>query len=158
MADVEADVVVIGAGPVGAAAMWRFASVGLNVVCIERGDWVSFDALHRDAPDWELRRARVLNPNPNLCGGAEDDPVDDTDTPIKPMIADAVGGTSLHWSTHIPRFRPEDFRVHSLDRVGEDWPIAYEDLAPYYALSEGRWGLAALSGDPAAPPHGDGAR
>ena len=30
------------------------------------------------------------------------------------------------------RFRPSDFRVRSLDGVAEDWPISYDDLAPYY--------------------------
>ena len=156
--EMHADVVVIGAGAVGAAAAWRMAGAGLSVICVERGDWVAFDAIDRGGPDWELRRERGLSSNPNIRAHPGEDPVDDADSPIKPMFADAVGGTSVHWSAHIPRFRPEDFRVRSLDGVAEDWPISYDDLAPYYALNEDRWGLAAIPGDPAAPPHGERAR
>jgi choline dehydrogenase-like flavoprotein len=155
MMDHEADVVVIGAGAVGAAAAWRLASAGLRTICVEQGDWLDMAALDRDGPDWELRRERPLSSNPNIRARADEDPVDDEDSPIKPMIADAVGGTTTHWSAHIPRFRSEDFRVRSLDGVAEDWPISYEELAPFYTLNEARWGLGALPGDPAAPPHGE---
>src|SRR5690606_7044664 len=107
-------------------------------------------------PDWELRRAGVLSSNPNIRRGADDYPVEDADSPIKPMVGNAVGGGSVFWTAHIPRFRPEDFRIRSIDGVGDDWPIAYDDLEPYYALNEQRWGLARINGDPSAPAQ-DGA-
>ena len=157
MADLEAEVVVVGSGPTGAAVTWRLATAGLKVICLEKGGWLPVSDLGRDLPDWELRRAREWSSNPNIRCAPEDDPVDDEDTPIKPMIASTVGGTSPHWSAHVPRFRPEDFRVRSLDGVADDWPISYEDLAPYYALNEERWGVAAIPGDPSSPPHGEGA-
>ena len=57
------------------------------------------------------------------------------------------------WSCHLPRFHPSDFRMRTLDGVGDDWPLSYDDLAPYYAPSnEARMGVAGLSGDPAYPP------
>ena len=68
------------------------------------------------------------------------------------MIGNAVGGGSIFWSAHVPRFRPEDFRIRSLDGVGDDWPIGYDELAPYYAMNEARLGLAQVPGDPSAPP------
>lgn len=51
MRDVNADVVVIGAGPTGAAVAWRLASHGIETVCIDRGDWFDYDAIDRDSPD-----------------------------------------------------------------------------------------------------------
>ena len=136
------DVVVVGAGPTGSAVAWRLAQAGLDVVCIERGDWFPYEEIARDDPDWELRRARVLHSNPNIRRGHDDVPVDDAESPIKPMIGNAVGGSSIFWSAHVPRFRPEDFRVATLDGVGDDWPIGYDDLEPYYAENEGRLGTA----------------
>ncbi|MBM3523594.1 MAG: GMC family oxidoreductase [Alphaproteobacteria bacterium] len=100
-----------------------------------------------------MRRATTLSSNPNIRRGPDDDPVDDADSAIKPMFAHGTGGTSPFWSAHVPRFRPEDFRVAMLDGVGRDWPIAYDDLAPYYDLAEARWGTAFVPGDPSGAPN-----
>ena len=151
MRTIGADIVVLGSGPTGAAATWRLAMAGADVLCVERGHRLDPDAIGRGEPDWELRREGPLNPNPNIRRHRDDQPIDDAESPIKPMIASTVGGTSHHWSTHVPRFRPEDFRTKSLDGVGEDWPIAYEDLAPYYEINEAMTGLAYLPGDPSGP-------
>jgi quinoprotein glucose dehydrogenase len=53
-----------------------------------------------------------------------------------------VGGRATHWGAETPRYSPEDFRGRSLTGVGEDWPITYEDLAPYYEEAERRLGVA----------------
>lgn len=157
MTDLEAEAVVIGAGPTGAAAAWRLASRGVRTIVFDRGGWPDHAAVGRDRPDWEIRRATALHSNPNVRRAAEDYPVDDAESPIRPMVANGIGGTSTHWSAHVPRFRPEDFRIRTLDGVGDDWPIAYADLDPWYTLNEDRMGTAALTGDPASPPHGGGA-
>jgi choline dehydrogenase-like flavoprotein len=64
----------------------------------------------------------------------------------------AVGGSTLHWSAHFPRFHPSDFRVRSLDGVGDDWPLTYEELEPYYDLNDRMIGVSGVNGDPAHPP------
>ena len=46
---------------------------------------------------------------------------------------------------------PSDFRVRSLNDVGSDWPIAYEDLRPYYDRVDAFIGVAGLGRDPAYP-------
>lgn len=152
MADIEADVVIVGTGPTGAAAAWRLASQGLDVLCVERGGWVDTTAIPRDAPDWELRRRSDWHANPNVRRWPEDEPVDDSESPIRPMVGHAVGGSSIWWSAHMPRFRAADFRMRSEDGVGEDWPIGVEDLAPWFDLNEREIGLAGVVGDPSAPP------
>lgn len=61
-----------------------------------------------------------------------DYPIDDRDTPIRPLMYNAVAGPLIHWRTHFPQRYPSDFRVFSYGGVGMDWPISYEDLAPCY--------------------------
>ncbi|MFZ4534340.1 MAG: FAD-dependent oxidoreductase, partial [Alsobacter sp.] len=158
MTDIEADVVIVGTGPTGAAAAWRLASQGIDVVCVERGDWVDVNAIPRNGADWELRRRSDWHANPNIRRWPEDEPVDDRDSPIRPMVGHAVGGSSIWWSAHMPRFRSVDFRMRSEDGVGEDWPVSLEDLEPWFDLSEEEIGLAGVIGDPTAPPRRRGLR
>ena len=152
MTDRPDDVVIVGAGAGGAAAAWRLARAGLRVTCLEQGDWVD----HATAPslqrDWEIARQTTHNPYPNVRQGPADYPVDDADAAIKPLFYNAVGGSTILWGAHFPRFRPSDFRVRTLDGVADDWPISYEDLAPYYAINDQMMGVSGLSGDPGNPP------
>jgi choline dehydrogenase-like flavoprotein len=43
-----------------------------------------------------------------------------------------LGGRTNHWGRISLRFGPDDFRRRSIDGLGDDWPIAYDDLKPYY--------------------------
>ena len=43
-----------------------------------------------------------------------------------------LGGRTNHWGRISLRFGPNDFRRKSLDGLGDDWPIGYDDLQPYY--------------------------
>ncbi|MFM8377127.1 MAG: GMC family oxidoreductase N-terminal domain-containing protein, partial [Phenylobacterium sp.] len=56
------------------------------------------------------------------------------------------------YAGHFPRFHPSDFRVRSLDGVGEDWPIDYATLEPFYDQNDRIMGVSGLRGDPANPP------
>ena len=60
-----------------------------------------------------------------------------------------VGGSTLRYMAISPRFHESDFRIRSLDGVGDDWPITYADLEPYYTRVEYELGV---SGRPALPP------
>ena len=63
-----------------------------------------------------------------------------------------VGGLGLHWGGTTPRFTPEDFRIRSLYGVGDDWPIGWEDIEPFYQETEERMGVAGVAGpDPLDP-------
>ncbi|MFO7856807.1 MAG: GMC family oxidoreductase [Paracoccaceae bacterium] len=148
------DVVIVGAGAGGAAAAWRLASAGVSVTCLEQGGWVD----HRETPstraDWELARQTTHHPNPNTRANPWDYPVEQSGAAIKPLMYNAVGGSTLHWGAHFPRFRPSDFKVRSLDGVADDWPLSYDDLAPHYEANDRIMGVSGLAGDPGNPPRG----
>ena len=112
------DVVVVGAGAAGAALTWRLANLGVNVVCLEQGGWVTPESIPSLTPQWERARARSHHPNPNIRKNAWDYPIDDADSAIRPLMYNAVGGSTIAWGAHFPRLRPCDFAVHSLDGVG----------------------------------------
>lgn len=151
MAPMDSDILIIGAGAGGAAAAWRLVHHGFSVTCLERGEWVDPQASPSLDADWEVIRQRGWNPNPNRRRGPADDPVDDADSEIKPLYFNGVGGSTVLWSCHFPRFHPSDFCTYSLDGTGDDWPISYDDLAPYYDLNETMMGVAGLAGNPAYP-------
>ena len=51
------------------------------------------------------------------------------------------GGRTNHWGRIALRFGPADFRCASTDGMGDDWPITYEELAPYYDKVESYIGV-----------------
>ena len=152
MAAEHTDVLVIGAGASGAAVAWRLATAGIQVTCLEQGGWVDYARVPSFGQDWELARQTTHHPNPNIRRLPVDYPIDDTDAAIKPLIYNAVGGSTIHWGAHFPRLRPSDFRVRSLDGVADDWPLRYADLERYYDENDRIMGVAGLAGDPGNPP------
>ena len=150
--DEPVDALVIGAGASGAAVAWRLAQAGIGVLCLEQGDWVDPRSYPHWQPDWELHRHTDWAPDPNQRKLPQDYPVNDAASPIAPLMYNAVGGSTIHWSAHFPRFRPSDFRVRSLDGVADDWPMDYAALEPFFDLNDRMMGVAGLTGDPAYPP------
>lgn len=146
------DVLIIGAGASGAACAWSLADAGFNVICLEQGGWMDPHRYPTTHLDWEIHRQTDFHPNPNVRKLPEDYPVNETETPIAPLMYNAVGGSTIHWSAHFPRLHPSDFRVKTLDGVADDWPISYQDLEPYFDLNDHMMGVAGLQGDPAYPP------
>ena len=122
------DAIIVGAGAAGGAAAYRLASAGIRVVCIEQGDWQASDDLPATLEDWEILRQTRWNPNPNIRLEAFDNRIDDSESAIKPLMFNGVGGSTIMWSCHFPRFHPSDFASHTLDGVGDDWPLSYDEL------------------------------
>lgn len=143
---------VIGAGAAGSAVAWRLAEQGAEVTVLEQGGWVAPESSPSLTLGWERARHRTHHPNPNIRRNSWDYPIDDSDSDISPMLYNAVGGSTIHWGAHFPRLKPEDFRVKSLDGVGEDWPLSYFDLEPYFEINDQMMGVAGQDGDPAYPP------
>ena len=150
--DPAVEVLVVGAGATGAAAAWRLAGAGREVLCLEQGGWVDPATYPALRPDYELHRLGAWSGNPNVRRLDWDYPVNEDDSPISPLMYNAVGGSTIVWAAHWPRMRPSDFRVRTLDGVADDWPLSYWDLESYLDLNDHIMGVAGLAGDPANPP------
>ena len=144
-ADEEVDFCIVGVGAAGGVLLQRLARAGFKVIGIEAGpfwdterDWVSDEAGSSKLYWTDLR----------ITGG--EDPI----TLGANNSGKGVGGGSVHWAAFAPRFHPSDFHVYSLDGVGADWPIAYADLEPYYALLEQEMPVSGPKYFPWGDPHG----
>ncbi len=152
MPEETVDVLIVGAGAAGAAFAWRLADTRMNILCLEQGDWMNPATYPTTGSDWELRGQGDFALSPNTRRRPEDYPVNDSGSPISISNFNAVGGSTVLYAKHFPRFHPSDFRVRTLDGVADDWPIDYDLLAPYYAENDRMMGVAGLAGDPAYPP------
>lgn len=146
-----ADVLIIGAGASGAAVAWNLADTKMRIVCLEQGDWTKPSEYPSSGRDWETRAHSDFSINPNRRRQPGDYPVNDDDSPIKIANFNGVGGGTILYAGHYPRFHPSDFKVNTLDGVADDWPIDYETLEPYYAQNDRVTGVSGLAGDPAYP-------
>lgn len=147
----RADVVIVGAGASGGVVARRLTEAGFSVVCLEQGTWPDRSAFPAPRADWELRASKRWSPDPNVRGLDEDYPIDASASAIVPLMYNAVGGSMVLYAGDWPRLTPSDFRVRSLDGVADDWPISYEDVAPFYERIAKEMGVAGLAGDPAYP-------
>lgn len=152
MADEPIDVLIIGAGASGAAVAWSLAETRMKIVCLEQGDWLKPGDYPSNGRDWEARHAGDFSISPNRRQRPADYPINDTDSPIAVANFNAVGGSTILYAGHFPRFHPSDFRVKTLDGVGDDWPIDYATLEPHYVVNDRMMGVSGLAGDPAYPP------
>ena len=151
-AEAAADVLVIGSGAAGAALSMRLSERGASVVCLEQGDWIDRSRLPKAHLDWEVRGRRFWAANPNVRRWPADYPVgSDGDNPVDIYMYNGVGGSTVGFAGNYWRLAPSDFRVRTLDGVGVDWPLTYEDLAPYYTINESVVGVAGLANDPCSP-------
>lgn len=64
------------------------------------------------------------------------------------------GGTTNHWGGLTPRLKPEDFELKSRTGFGVDWPINYDEMAPYYAQAEVLLGITGDSENDDPPRYG----
>jgi choline dehydrogenase-like flavoprotein len=144
----------------GGAFAWQLSRLApkLKILCLERGKWVKPDDMPAASPDWQNAAfgAWATSPNARLAAGGNrwsaDYPIDDSDSPLKPLMWNGVGGSSVNWAAHFPRMKPSDFKTRRLDGVGVDWPYTYRDLEPFYDLNDVMMGVCGLAGDPAYPP------
>ena len=102
----EADVLVIGAGASGGAFTWSLTLAGIKVVCLEQGGWVPLDVFSTSEPDAQIHWQTDFHSNPNVRGLPEDYPVNEDETPISPLMYNAVGGSTIHWGSHFPASIP----------------------------------------------------
>lgn len=145
------DVLIIGSGLSGAVTAKYLSEHGLKVTCLEQGRKWSPEEFPGNKKHYELSSMGPWNANPNIRQTQFDSPIEDQNSDILPMLFHGVGGSTVMYAAHWMRFLPSDFRVKTLDGVADDWPIDYEDLAPFYDQVELDFGVSGIAGDPCYP-------
>jgi choline dehydrogenase-like flavoprotein len=149
------DVCIIGSGAAGGQAAKVLSEGGLNVVMLEAGPEVHperdykehmwpYDLPHRGVGVGGKLRHIVGNEflAPNGAWEIEGEPyVSAPGSTFRWFRSRIVGGRTNHWGRIALRFAPVDFKARSTDGMGDDWPITYEELAPYYDRVESYIGV-----------------
>ena len=149
------DCCVVGAGPAGALIARKLAERGHEVVVLEAGP--RFDPESRNERMERAIRPAWSDPDVWDVGGERDAyrSTGDRHYPLNRARVKGVGGSTLHWQGMVMRYHEDDFRRRSADGVGVDWPLAYDDLRPYYAAAESALGVAGAADNPFAPPRSE---
>lgn len=145
------DVIIIGSGASGSAAAWNLSKSNLKILCLEQGPQITEKEYPVNFFDWEIKKRKKFHFNPNIRKSVSDYMINDQNSPISIANFNAVGGATVIYSAHFPRFHPSDFKTRTLDKIGEDWPFGYDDLKYYYDTNDNMMGVSGISGDPAYP-------
>ncbi|MFC5865092.1 GMC oxidoreductase [Acidicapsa dinghuensis] len=162
----EYDVCIVGSGAAGGTAAKVLTEGGLNVVMLEAGPRLNpykdykehvwpYELAHRGA-DVGGRARHEWNDEflaPNGFWEIDGEPY--TTAPgssFRWFRSRIEGGRTNHWGRIALRMAPVDFKARSTDGMGDDWPITYEELAPYYDKVEAFIGVfGTKEGIPSAP-------
>jgi len=144
------DVLVIGAGASGAINSLVLAQAGLRVVCLDQGGWTEPAQHPHYSDDFQYQRQNRWSPEPSIRRGPDDYPVEGNQSHA--LMWNGVGGSTNVFAALWPRFRPSDFRKGREHGLAPDWPITYEDLAPFYDEADRLVGVSGLTGDAGLPP------
>ena len=156
--DESYDVVVVGAGAGGGVAACVLAEAGARVLLVERGEWLAYPDVGVD----HVRNHRLavrgdntpvsIEPGPRvLLAGGRERVVYASHEPGWNANAMTVGGGTRVYGAQGWRFFPDDFRMATRYGVPDgsalaDWPISYDELAPFYDRAEWEIGVAGDGG------------
>tara|TARA_Y100001972_G_C7665919_1_gene336659 strand:+ start:4746 stop:6467 length:1722 start_codon:yes stop_codon:yes gene_type:complete len=139
----EYDVVIVGSGAGGGMATKILSEAGLKIAVVEAGPY--FDPADPEQMTqlkwpWESPRRgantnRAFGDFDAAYGGWEIEGEPYTHTPgtkFEWFRSHMLGGRTNHWGRISLRFGPNDFKRKDIDGLGDNWPIGYEDVKPYY--------------------------
>jgi choline dehydrogenase-like flavoprotein len=136
------DVCIVGSGAGGGMAAYALTQQGAKVVMLEAGgEWYASKDAQMMVPAWASpRRGASKRSRPfgefDACDGGwdiEGEPFTRAPgTNFAWWRGRMLGGRTNHWGRISLRFGPDDFKGKSKDGLGEDWPISYDDIKPYY--------------------------
>lgn len=143
----EFDAVIVGSGAGGSMAAWVLTRAGLSVAVVEAGR--DFDA-YGETPmfNWNSEAPLLGSNTPEQPwnyygasnGGGWQVPGEPYTTgsgsKFRWFRTRVLGGRVNHWARNSFRMGPYDFKGRTRDGLGVDWPISYEDLAPWYDRTE----------------------
>lgn len=156
MSSIQYDAIVVGSGISGGWAAKELTEKGLKVLLLERGRDIEHikDYVTANKESWEFPHRGIMPTQQML----QDYPVLKRDYPLNETVLDLwvkdkespytetkpfswfrgyhVGGRSLMWGRQSYRFNKWDFEANLMDGYGVDWPIRYEDMAPWYGYVE----------------------
>ena len=155
------DVIVVGSGASGGWACKRLAEAGLKVALLEAGRPQSFHNFTEHKPRFELkyhnlsqeliRKTRPVQSVFEVCNEYNydwftNDLEEPYSTPTdKPFLwigrMRITGGRTNVWGRVSLRYSDFDFKAADHDGYGENWPLSYKDLEPYYDLVESYIGV-----------------
>jgi choline dehydrogenase-like flavoprotein len=140
------DVIIVGSGAAGGQSAYTLSMEGAKVLLLEAGRKYSPEA---ESPMFRTPEQAPLggSSTPQKPFGFYDATVDGGwQVPGEPYVltseayggrfewwrARMLGGRTNHWGRISLRMGPYDFKPYSRDGIGFDWPVNYEDIAPYY--------------------------
>jgi choline dehydrogenase-like flavoprotein len=137
-------VIIIGTGAGGGTLAYRLAPTGKNILLLERGDF-----LPREKQNWDVDA--VFGEGRYV---SKDTWYDARGKAFQPGTHYFVGGATKMYGAALFRLRREDFgELKHHDGLSPAWPIAYDDLEPYYTQAEQIYQVHGLRGaDPTDPP------
>jgi choline dehydrogenase-like flavoprotein len=127
VAERQFDIIIIGTGAGGGTLAYALAPLGKRILLLERGDYVP-----REKDNWNPRAV-------NVDGKYQTKEVwqDESGQPLHPHTNYYVGGNTKFYGAALFRLRREDFgELRHHGGVSPPWPIAYDDLEPYYLKAE----------------------